>query len=156
MENNLNEIVENIITRLKNLVETETVIGKPITIKENVIIIPVSKISFGFGIGGNDSAAQKKNFQLGSGVGGSVTPIGFLVIKDESVEILEVGNKNQINNLINSIPDIYEKFSSIFKKNKKASQKECSCTKDKSKETQDEEKATNSSKKWLQQYHSYK
>ncbi len=118
-ENNLSGAAEQIIAKLKELVETETIIGKPINVKENTVIIPISKVSFGFGLGGDDTDKQNKHFHLGSGAGGSVTPIGFLIVDEHGASVIEIGNTTQMEGLLNSLPELYERFSAIFKKDKK-------------------------------------
>ncbi|MDR1260344.1 MAG: sporulation protein YtfJ [Oscillospiraceae bacterium] len=125
MEDSFSNVVENIMLKLKEIVETEVLIGQPINVKENITIIPVSKVSLGFALGGADKSKDKKErmaINLGSGAGVSFTPIGFLVINGENgkeVKLMELGSKNQLKDLIEGIPDLCSMFSELFKKNQK-------------------------------------
>ena len=79
-------IVNNTINSLKQFMEVDTVIGKPINVSPDRVIIPVSKVNIGFLVGGGEySETQPKKMDKnpyagGSGAGVSVTPVGFLVV----------------------------------------------------------------------------
>ncbi|MDR1354429.1 MAG: sporulation protein YtfJ [Oscillospiraceae bacterium] len=121
MENGFSDTVENIMLKIKELVETEVVVGTPMDVKPGTKIIPVSKVSFGFGFGGSDAErvektkeGKKAGFCLGSGVGVTLAPIGFLVVDDSGVKLLELGGKSQFENLIAGIPEFFTILSKKF------------------------------------------
>ena len=84
MSQTLPNMLENTIAKIREMVDVNSVIGTPITTADGVTIIPVSKVSAGFGGGGSDFVSKNANKQenpFGGGAGGgvSVTPIAFLI-----------------------------------------------------------------------------
>ena len=95
MSQNLPNMLENTIAKLREMVDVNSVVGDPITTPDGVTIIPISKVSVGFGGGGSDFVSKNLNKQenpFGGGVGAGVkvTPIAFLIVKDGSVRMLPV------------------------------------------------------------------
>ncbi len=95
MSQNLPNMLENTISKIREMVDVNSVIGTPITTPDGVTIIPVSKVSVGFGGGGSDFVSKHPNkqdnpFGGGAGAGVNVTPIAFLIVKDGSVRMLPV------------------------------------------------------------------
>jgi len=87
------------------------VLGEPVQVGERTVV-PVVKISLGFGGGGNDVSAENKNVSGGGGGGGfSISPIGFIVIEGEKTSFLPVKTKN-VTALTEMIPEIIEKITS--------------------------------------------
>ena len=127
----LKDIMDTSMERLKDLVDVNTIIGDRIITNDGKVIIPVSKVSFGFGSGGTEfpSKSQNKDSKLemlpfggGGGGGVTITPVGFLVSDKEGVSFLEVSNGqfNNIDKIVSAIPNTVNKLSDIFsKKNKK-------------------------------------
>lgn len=111
-------ILNSILTRLETIVRAETILGKPIEV-EGVTLIPVSKISIGFGAGGSNSASGEKNAASGGGGGGgaSIQPVAFIVVEDGKTKLVSV-KPGKIGGIVEQIPTIIEKISNI-KKNKK-------------------------------------
>ena len=95
----LKQVIDSTLENLKKVMSTDTVIGEPIHVLENTVIIPVSKVSVGFTSGGVDFDSKKQNdnkhFGGGNGAGMTVSPIAFLVVRDSGVEILNVNKKNK-------------------------------------------------------------
>ena len=79
----ISELMDSSLQNLRTLVDADTVVGEAITTPDGTVIIPVSKVSFGFASGGSDIPTIKQAGQFGGGAGGgvSVQPIAFLVIK---------------------------------------------------------------------------
>ena len=95
------EIIENTLSKLKELVDVNTVMGTPIETAAGVTIIPVTKVSVGLATAGLDyfsknlpeklQEKEASNFAGGGGSGVSVQPVGFLVVKPNgNVELLSV------------------------------------------------------------------
>lgn len=82
----LDNLVKTMLNELKSTLKSETIIGDPIRV-DDVTIIPVTKISFGFGAGG-EGIERKTSFGGGSGGGASVEPVAFIVISKGDVKIL--------------------------------------------------------------------
>ena len=111
------------LKNLKTLVDADTVIGNPITTPDGTMIIPVSKVSFGFATGGSDLASKSPKDVFGGGSGGGVTiqPLCFLVVKNGDVKILHINSNNSTGSqALNMIPDVIDKISGIVKKDKPA------------------------------------
>ena len=117
------ELMANTLGKMRELVDSKTVIGTPITNESGVTIIPVSKISFGFVSGGTDFANDKQKDLFGGAAssGASITPVGFLVINGTSVKFMQVAEGNRtIDRLINMMPEVIDKLEALIgKKTKK-------------------------------------
>ena len=139
MESKVSEIIRESLGKIKDVVDVNTVVGEPIYSDAGVTIIPVSKVSVGTASGGLDrfqknvAGSDKKaadkgdSFGGGGGIGMSVSPVGFLVIKpNNQVEFLSVAAANTASTAISIVdtvadfvdrsPELVDKFKSIFKK----------------------------------------
>src|SRR5574344_1179318 len=85
----LNDLMRSTMEKLHEMVDTNTIVGEPISTPDGVTLIPISKVSFGFG-GGGDYGNTKQNFGGGSGAGVKIAPVAFLVIKDGTTRVLPV------------------------------------------------------------------
>ncbi|MBE6788764.1 MAG: sporulation protein YtfJ [Ruminococcaceae bacterium] len=120
-EHPISQLMETTIQKVKELANSETVIGKPIEIGENTVIIPVSKLSLGFASGGSDfpSKNPKDLFGGGGGAGITVTPKAFLVVENGNVRLLQLAKDGEtVDRLVNMIPDAVNQISSLIKKDK--------------------------------------
>ena len=109
--------------KIREMVDVNTIIGNPITTPDGTItIIPVSKVSFGFGSGGSDLPTKKddRNFGGGAGAGVTIKPLAFLVIKVGEVELLQLNDdSNKVAKVLETVPDAVSKLFDLIKKNKK-------------------------------------
>lgn len=99
--------------KIREMVDVNTIIGEPITAPEGTVIIPVSKVAFGFASGGSDLPVQAaERFAGGSGAGVTVKPEAFIVIKkDGSVQLLEMGKSaSPIEGIVDALPNVIEKI----------------------------------------------
>ncbi|MBQ4362574.1 MAG: sporulation protein YtfJ [Oscillospiraceae bacterium] len=116
------ELVSTAMTKIHEMADTNTMLGDPVKVEGGVTIIPISKISYGFASGGTDlpTKQDKEFFGGGSGGGLTINPLGFLVITNGKVELLQLnldfGNKSAI---IDMVPEVFDKVSSLFKKDDK-------------------------------------
>lgn len=120
MSQNLPNMLDNAISKIREMVDVNSVIGDPIVTSDGVTIIPVSKVSVGFGGGGSDfvsknTNAQKDPFGGGVGAGIRVTPIAFLIIKDGNVRMLPVATpaNTTADRLVEMVPDTLDKIASF-------------------------------------------
>ena len=92
MENsNIGSLMDVTMTKMREMVDVDTVVGNPISTPDGITIIPVSKVSYGFASGGSDFAVKEKNgFGGGNGAGIKIDPIGFLIVKDGNVRMINV------------------------------------------------------------------
>ena len=121
MSQNIPNMLENTIAKIREMVDVNSVIGTPITTADGVTIIPVSKVSAGFGGGGSDYVSKNANKQenpFGGGAGGgvSVTPIAFLIIKDGNVRMMPVAApaNTTADRLVEMIPETLDKVSAFI------------------------------------------
>ena len=111
--------------KIHQMVDSNTIIGKPITTDDGTTILPVSKVSFGFASGGTafdgKNAANKDLFGGGSGAGVNIQPVAFLVIKDGCVRTIQLTDgSNSIDRAINMLPELVDKLAALVKKDDKA------------------------------------
>lgn len=120
MAEHLEGLMSTSMEKIRELVDVNTIIGEPLTAPDGTIIIPISKVSFGFVSGGSDIPSQvsKEVFAGGSGAGISIKPQAFIIIKrDGDVKMLELGSKDSpVDTLIEGVPGIISKVKDIFSK----------------------------------------
>jgi len=125
MENKhpVNDLLSTTMEKIRTMVDANTIIGQPIR-AEGVTLIPVSKLSFGFGTGGSDfttknqKPAQNNTFGGGSGAGAKLEPVAFLIVKGESVRLLNVAPPagTTVDRVIDMVPEVMDKVTSFIEK----------------------------------------
>ena len=123
MNHPLNEMMTNSMGKIRDMVDVNTVIGDPITTPDGVTLIPITKVSIGYGGGGSDfptSAASNRDnaFGGGAGAGVKITPMAFLVIRGESVRMLPVAEpaSTSVDRIIELVPDILDRVEALLRK----------------------------------------
>ncbi len=120
MAQHLEGLMSTSMEKIRELVDVDTIIGKPISTPDGTTIIPISKVSFGFVSGGSDipSTTPKEVFAGGAGAGISIKPQAFIVInKEGDSKILELGGKSSpIEGIIESAPELIGKLKNMFGK----------------------------------------
>ena len=126
MSQNLPNMLQDTISKIREMVDVNNVIGEPIT-GGDVSIIPVSKVSVGFGGGGSDFVSKnptKQDTPFGGGVGGGVkvTPICFLIIKDGAVRMMPVAApaNTTADRIVEMVPDTLDKISAFIDSHSKS------------------------------------
>ncbi len=123
MSQKLPNMLETTIQKIKEMVDVNSVIGQPIQTPDGVTIIPVSKVSVGFGGGGSDFANKNGNEPFGGGAGGGVkvTPLCFLIVKDGNVRMMSVPEpaNSTADRVVEMIPDTLDKLSAFLDSKKK-------------------------------------
>ncbi|MBQ4641277.1 MAG: GerW family sporulation protein [Oscillospiraceae bacterium] len=121
MSQNLPNMLENTITKIREMVDANSVVGEPVVTADGVTIIPVSKISVGLGGGGSDFVSKNLNhhenpFGGGVGAGVKVTPLAFIVVKEGSVRILPIAEpaNTTADRIVELIPDTLDKIASFI------------------------------------------
>lgn len=118
-EKNLEGMINISLEKVKGMVDSNSIIGTPIYTQDGTTIIPVSKVSIGFGCGGSDfpSASPKEMFGGGTGGGVTIQPVAFLIIKGESVRMVQLADKNSLaERVANMVPDAIDTISGIISK----------------------------------------
>ena len=118
MSQKLPNMLESTIQKIREMLDVNTVVGTPITTPDGVTIIPVSKVSVGFGGGGSDFATKASENPFGGGVGGGVkvSPVCFLVVKDGNVRMLSVPApaNSTTERIVEMIPDTLDKITAYL------------------------------------------
>ena len=127
LENQINEIMEGAISKIKTFLDTSTVVGIPFETEEGSLLIPLTKVSVGFVAGGGEYGENKKSDKIpmagGSGGGICVQPIGFLSIKNDVCKLIRIDEKSKYDKLLDSIPDILSNVSEMLHKGGKNAKK---------------------------------
>lgn len=116
MSEKLPNMLDATIARIRQLVDVNSVIGEPIVTNDGITIIPITKVSVGFGGGGSDipTKTPSQNDPFGGGVGGGVkvTPIAFLIIRDGHVRMVPVAipANTTADRAIEMIPETLDKL----------------------------------------------
>ncbi len=122
MEHPIGSLMNITMEKIKEMVDVNTIVGTPITSADGTLIIPVSKVSYGFASGGSDlpSKNEKKDlFGGGSGAGVTIQPIAFLTVYQGNVRLISVnGGGDGLERLIDMVPDVVDKVKGFFKKDK--------------------------------------
>ena len=126
MSEKLPNMLETTIQKIRELVDSNTVVGQPITTPDGVTILPVSRISVGLGGGGSDfastkAAAGQMPFGGGVGAGVKVTPVAFLVVKDGNVRIMTIAEPANAtaDRIVEMVPDTLDRISAFLDSRKK-------------------------------------
>lgn len=121
MSQNLPNMLDKTIEKIREMVSVNSVIGDPITTPDGVTIIPVSKVSVGVGGGGSDFVSKHDNrgenpFGGGAGGGVKVTPVAFLVVKEGNVRVLTIPApaNSTADRIVEQVPDVLERISSFI------------------------------------------
>ena len=110
--------------KIRQMADSNTIIGKPIKTDDGTTILPVSRISFGFASAGTDfdgkNAANTDLFGGGSGAGVNIQPVAFLVVKDGCVRTIQLSDgSNTIDRALTMLPELVDKVSALLKKEEK-------------------------------------
>ena len=121
-KNPLNDLMESSMSKIREMVDSNTIIGQPITTADGVTLIPVSRLSFGFGCGGGDYGKQAGNTHFGGGstAGVRVEPVAFLVIKDGITRVLPVAlpAMTTADRVIEMVPQVMDRVENFIDKKK--------------------------------------
>ncbi len=111
--NSVEELISGCFDKIKTIVDSSTVIGEKVVCADGTVILPVSKVSIGYVVGGGEYAdlsarrvANKYPLSGGSAGGMSVTPVGFLIEKEGEVSFVNVENKSLYQTVLNMFNSI--------------------------------------------------
>lgn len=116
-------ILSATIEKVRQLVDVSTIVGEPIALSDEVTVIPVSKVTYGFASGGSDFPS-KNNTQLfggGGGAGVTINPVAFLILKNGEVTLKHItSNDNAAERFVDMVPEVIDKVSTVVSKVKSA------------------------------------
>ncbi|MCY1714298.1 GerW family sporulation protein [Caproiciproducens galactitolivorans] len=107
------------LEKIKQMVDINSIVGDPITSPDGSIIIPISKISYGFASGGSDfptkTQSEKNFFGGGTGAGVSISPVAFITICNGEVKMLQIDPyNNTADRIIGMFPEVMDKIGGMF------------------------------------------
>ena len=120
MEHHLSDMMGTTMSKIKEMIDVNTIVGTPINTPDGTTIIPVSKVSFGFASGGSDFQTKNQtvdaNFGGGGGAGVTITPISFLVVSNGNVRLIPVTipANNSVDRIIELLPELIEKVKEML------------------------------------------
>ena len=116
----LAQMMDSSINKVREMVDSNTIIGQPITTPDGVTLIPINKMSFGFGSGGTDYGTAADKFGGGAGAGIKVEPVAFLVVKDGVTRMLPVSvpAASTVDRVIELVPNVMDRVQSVVDKKK--------------------------------------
>ncbi|HZG85194.1 GerW family sporulation protein [Paenibacillus sp.] len=138
-EHPIQGLMRTAMENLKQMVDVNTIVGDPVTTPDGTLILPISKVGFGFAAGGSEftveheddradvtdrgvtpfesRATSQVGFPFGGGSGGgvSITPIAFLVVGTHGVKVVPLDNSSRlVERIFDSAPGLVEKITSMF------------------------------------------
>ena len=118
-------LMETAMNSIKEMVDVNTIIGDPIETKNGMVIIPISKVCFGFAAGGSefkgetiDEYKRKEKeeevqyrlpFGGGSGAGISINPVAFVIVQKDTIKVVPIEHTSAIDKLMDFVPDLIDK-----------------------------------------------
>ncbi len=118
--NSLTDLLYTSMSKIREMVDSNTIIGQPIATPDGVTLIPVSRLSFGFGCGGGDYGKQSPKFGGASTAGVRVEPVAFLVIKEGITRVLPVAMPamSTVDRVIDMVPEVMDRVENFMDKRK--------------------------------------
>ena len=123
-KNPIGELMQTTMDNVKNILKVDTVVGDPIFTPDGITLVPISKISVGFGGGGVEFPSKKtggeKPYGGGNATGVKIDPIGFLVIKEGTVRMVNITPpaSNTVDRIIDMVPQVMDRVDAFIAKQK--------------------------------------
>ncbi|NLA87242.1 MAG: sporulation protein YtfJ [Clostridiales bacterium] len=120
----IGDLMETTMQKIREMVDVNTIVGSPIITADGITLIPVSKVSFGFASGGSDfqtkhqQQGQNNAFGGGSGAGVNIVPVAFLIVKGDSVKLLNIAPpaSTTVDRIIELVPEVIDKVNELINK----------------------------------------
>ncbi|MGM0714498.1 GerW family sporulation protein [Brevibacillus parabrevis] len=117
-------LMKTTMEQLSKMVDVSTIVGEPIETPDGSVILPISKVGFGFAAGGSEFHYDQHHqgidghpFGGGSGGGVSITPVAFLVVGKQGIRSIPLENTTHLyDRILDSVPQFVDKMQSLFKK----------------------------------------
>lgn len=91
----IDSLIKTVLSELQVAINSKTVVGEPITV-QNWTVIPVTKVSFGFGAGGGEGKKESNAFGGGSGGGATIEPMAFIAVNPSEVKLISLKGKDTV------------------------------------------------------------
>ena len=122
-KNPLNDLMRDGMEKMRAMVDTNAIVGQPISTPDGVTLIPISRVSMGFGGGGaafgnKKDAAAEGNLGAGIGTGVKIDPVAFLIVKDGHVRVMPVAlpASTTVDRIVEMVPDVVDKVGDFISK----------------------------------------
>lgn len=124
-EHPIEKLMDTAMSNIKSMVDVNTIVGDPVETPDGSVIIPISRVSFGFAAGGgeimaggksrkDDNGNGAKPFAGGSGAGVMLNPMAFLVVNKEQVRLLPVSSNAVAERLVNIAPELLQQIKELL------------------------------------------
>ncbi|CAH2213152.1 GerW family sporulation protein [Tepidibacter aestuarii] len=120
----IESLMKTTMENMKEMIDVDTIVGNPVETSNGSVLIPISKVSFGFASGGgeynkgrvsNEDSSDAYPFAGGTGAGITVQPVAFMVVEKEETKLMYVDqNANMLDNILNKTPKLMENIQSMF------------------------------------------
>ena len=116
----LSELMETTMTKIREMVDTNSVIGEPINTPDGVTVIPISRVSFGFGTGGSDYGKTVDKFGGAGAAGVKIEPVSFLIIKDGVTRVVPVAipPMGPVDRILDMVPEVMDRVDGYLARKK--------------------------------------
>lgn len=121
MSKNISDVLSASMSKVREMVDANTVVGSPIKVNEGTTLIPISKINFALASGGADLASklagQAGTFGGGAGCGVKITPVAFILVQGERVRVLPIDEpaENAVERMVEQLPMLVDKITELIK-----------------------------------------
>ncbi|MBR7073666.1 MAG: GerW family sporulation protein, partial [Oscillospiraceae bacterium] len=121
-KNPIGELMQNTMENVKNILKVDTVVGDPIYTPDGITLVPISRISVGFGGGGVEFSSKteggRRPYGGGNATGVKIDPIGFLIIKEGVVRMVNVTPpaSNTVDRVIDLVPQVMDRIDAFIDK----------------------------------------
>ena len=124
-KNPIGELMQNTMENVRSILKVDTVVGDPIHTPDGIMLVPISKISVGFGGGGVEfnqkKVGENRPYGGGNATGVKIEPIGFLIVKDGTVRMVHVTPpaSTTVDRIIDLVPQVMDRVDAFIDKQKK-------------------------------------
>ena len=129
MDHPIESLMQTAMENIKEMVDVNTIVGEPVETPDGSVILPISRVGFGFAAGGSEfrvgadgrpavqqAAPVNPDTPFGGGAGGgvSINPMGFLVVGHGVVKLLSTDPGNQVyDRLIDLAPNVMDRIEAM-------------------------------------------
>lgn len=116
----LSELMDTTMSKIRDMVDSNSIVGEPITTPDGVTLIPISRVSFGFGSGGSDYGKTTQKFGGGGGAGVKIDPVAFLIVKDGVTRMMPVAipAAGTVDRVLELVPEVMDRVENFVAKKK--------------------------------------
>jgi sporulation protein YtfJ len=130
-EHPIQGLMKTAMESIKDMVDVNTIVGDAVQAPDGTVIIPISRVSFGFAAGGGEYSNRNRNkidsdeelelsgkfpFAGGSGAGVSINPVAFMIVGQNQIKLLPVTTNSSVDKILDFVPEIIEKVNEAIKK----------------------------------------